>query len=156
VQALWKRWWLPPNLGHGESCEFVYACDSSVHQKCSNHALTNLLFGLYRFVWIIDLLVIHHSSHPEALACPSTLEVLWARKRTLIPFVISNFGFAFESFKECGGALVVVIMQFLPLLQYLWTICFRWAPLVKKILLWSCLIISKNNCQWNTWNAIPS
>jgi hypothetical protein len=26
-------------------------------QKCSNHTLTNLLFGLWRFVWIIDQLI---------------------------------------------------------------------------------------------------
>jgi hypothetical protein len=57
------RWWFPSNLGHGEyacgeSCESVYArgesYDSvyargeSIHQNCSNHALTNLLFGLCR------------------------------------------------------------------------------------------------------------
>jgi hypothetical protein len=35
-----------PNLGHGESCESMYACGSFVHQKCSNYALTNLLFGV--------------------------------------------------------------------------------------------------------------
>jgi len=28
-----------------------------VHQKCSNYALTNLLFGLCRSMWMIDLLV---------------------------------------------------------------------------------------------------
>jgi hypothetical protein len=41
---------LPQSLGHGESFEFVYACGLSVHQKCSNYALTNLLFGLCRFI----------------------------------------------------------------------------------------------------------
>jgi hypothetical protein len=51
---LWEgRWWLPPSLDHGESCEFVVACDSSMHQRCSNYALTNLLFGLCRSVWVI-------------------------------------------------------------------------------------------------------
>jgi hypothetical protein len=35
----------PPNLGHGES---MFARGESVHQKCSNYALTNLLFGLCR------------------------------------------------------------------------------------------------------------
>jgi hypothetical protein len=48
------RWWLPPSLGRGESCELVYARGSSVHQKCSNYALTNLLFGLRMFIWNID------------------------------------------------------------------------------------------------------
>ncbi len=42
------RWWLPPSLGCGESCEFMFACGLAVHQKCSDSALTNLLFGLCR------------------------------------------------------------------------------------------------------------
>jgi len=37
-----------PSLGHGESCEFVFAHGSSLHQKCYNYTLTNLLFDLYR------------------------------------------------------------------------------------------------------------
>jgi hypothetical protein len=40
----------PPSLGRGESCEYVFARDSSMHQKCSNYALTNLLFGLCSLV----------------------------------------------------------------------------------------------------------
>jgi hypothetical protein len=52
--------WLGTNntksLGHGESCEFVFAHGSFVHQKCFNYALTNLLFGLCKFVWVIDCL----------------------------------------------------------------------------------------------------
>jgi len=43
------------NFGYGESCEFVYACGSSMHQKCLNYALTNLLFGLckvYQIMWL--------------------------------------------------------------------------------------------------------
>jgi len=55
-----------------------------VHQKCSNYALTNLLFGLCRSMWIIDLLVILFSPYPEALAHPSTFEVPQTRKCTLI------------------------------------------------------------------------
>jgi len=35
-----------PSLGCGESCESVYARGLSMHQKCYNYALTNLLFGL--------------------------------------------------------------------------------------------------------------
>jgi hypothetical protein len=38
-----------PNPGHGEFCESMYACGLSMHQKCSNYALTNL-FGLCRFI----------------------------------------------------------------------------------------------------------
>ncbi len=47
-----------PSPGHGEFCEIVFAHGSFVHQKCSNYALTNLLFGLCTPMWIIDLLVI--------------------------------------------------------------------------------------------------
>jgi hypothetical protein len=64
------RWWLPLSLGRGESCESMYACDSFVHQKCSNYALTNLLFGLCRSIWIIDPLIIRSNPHFEALAHP--------------------------------------------------------------------------------------
>ncbi len=60
----------PPSLGHGEFCEFVYVCVSFVHQKCYNYALTNLLFGLCRSMWIVDPLVICSSPHPEAPTCP--------------------------------------------------------------------------------------
>jgi len=63
---------------------------SLVHQKCSNYALTNLLFSLCRSMWIIDLLVIRSSAHPRVLACPSTFEMLVGRERTPIryPFVV--------------------------------------------------------------------
>jgi hypothetical protein len=40
----------PQSSGHGESYEFVFAYGSSMHQKCLNYALTNLLFGLCRSV----------------------------------------------------------------------------------------------------------
>jgi len=57
------RWWLPPSPGRGESCESMYAHGLSLHQKCSNHVLTNLLFGL-------DPLVIPPNPHPKAPAHP--------------------------------------------------------------------------------------
>jgi hypothetical protein len=37
-----------PNLGCDESCESTFAHGLSMHQKCSNYALTNLLFSLCR------------------------------------------------------------------------------------------------------------
>jgi hypothetical protein len=54
VLALWPytkitirgRWWLPPSPGCGEFCEFVVTRGLSMHQRCSNYALINLLFGL--------------------------------------------------------------------------------------------------------------
>jgi len=42
-----------PKSGRGESFEsfeFIFAHGSSMHQKCSTYALTNLLFGLCKFV----------------------------------------------------------------------------------------------------------
>jgi hypothetical protein len=39
---------LGPNCG--ESCETMYTHDLSVHQKCFNYALTNLLFGLFKSI----------------------------------------------------------------------------------------------------------
>ncbi len=63
------RWWFPPSPGPGESCESMFACGSSVHQKCSNYALTNLLFGFCRSVWVIELLVPLPSPYPRAPAC---------------------------------------------------------------------------------------
>ncbi len=80
-----ERWWLPPSLGHGESCESVFARGSSVHQKCSNHVVTNL-FGLCNFVWAIDLFVILLSPHLGALAPPSTPKMLRAREHAPTPY----------------------------------------------------------------------
>ncbi len=61
-----------PSLGHDEFCEFVFACGSSMHQKCSTYALTNFLVGLCRSMWIIDLLVTHPNPHLGAPTHPST------------------------------------------------------------------------------------
>jgi len=98
--------WLPPSSSHGESCESMFVHVSSMHQKCSNYALTNLLFGLYKSMWIIDLLVIHPNPHPKALARPSTFKVLQAKEQTptLYPFVVFTFGFVIEFIKKLGGA----------------------------------------------------
>ncbi len=76
------RWWLPSSPSHGESCEFVYAHGSFVHQKCFNYVITNLLFGLCRLIWIIDLLVTRSNPHPGAWTCNSTPKVLRMRECT--------------------------------------------------------------------------
>jgi len=96
----------PPSLRCGESCEFEFARGSFVHQECSNYALTNLLFGLCKFVWIIDLLVARPNPHPRALARLSTTKVLRAKECTLIfyPSIVFTFGLAIEFIKEFGGA----------------------------------------------------
>ncbi len=74
-----------PSLGRGESYEFGFDRGSSLHQKCSNYALTNLLFGLCTFMWTIDPIVTCFSPHPGAPTRPSTFEVLWAREHTPTP-----------------------------------------------------------------------
>jgi len=66
----------------------MFAHGSFVHQKCFNYTFTNLLFGLYRFVWIIDLLVTFLSLYSKVLTHPSTPKVLWAKDRTLHSFVV--------------------------------------------------------------------
>jgi hypothetical protein len=75
-----------PSPGCGEYYGSVFACGLSMHQKYSNYALTNLLFGLCKSVWIIDLLIIGFSSHTRALARRSIVEVLWAKEHTPIPY----------------------------------------------------------------------
>jgi hypothetical protein len=79
-----------PSLGRGESCEYVFAHGFSMHQKCSNSALTNLLFGLCRSVWIIDSLVICPSPHAGAPTHPSTPKMLWAREHAQL-LILSLF-----------------------------------------------------------------
>jgi hypothetical protein len=83
----------------------MFACGSFVHQKCSNYALTNLLFSLYRSLWVVDLLVIFPSPHPEALARPFTPKVLRAKEHAPIsyPSTIFTFKLTVESNKEFGG-----------------------------------------------------
>jgi hypothetical protein len=92
------------------SCESMFARGFFMHQKCSNYALTNLLFVLCKCVWIIDLLIICLSPHPRAPIHPSTPEMLWAKERTPTPypFVVFTFGFRVESIRELRGASTVM------------------------------------------------
>ncbi len=57
-------------MGHSECCEFVFACGLSVHQKCSNYALINLLFSLCKSMWIIDPLITHPNPISELQHAP--------------------------------------------------------------------------------------
>ncbi len=100
------RWWLPPNLGHDESCESMFTCGSSMHQKGSNYALTHLLFGLCRSMWVIELLVNLPGFHLRAPTCPSTVEVLRAKGRapTLSPSIVFTFKFVVSPSKNLGDA----------------------------------------------------
>jgi hypothetical protein len=98
-------WWLPPSPVCGESYEFVFARGSSMHQKCSSYALTNLLFRLCRAMRIIDMLVTRLSPHLGALACPSTSKMLRTKEcvPTPCPSNVFTFGFTIESIQEFRG-----------------------------------------------------
>jgi hypothetical protein len=95
ASPMFEPWWV---LWIHVCLWFVYA------PKCSNYTLTNLLFGLCKFVWIIDLLVTHPSPHPRVPTHPFTSEVLRAREctPTPYPFVVFTFGLIVESIKEFG------------------------------------------------------
>ena len=56
---------LKSHISCSRECRRVWGNEPTHSQVGSNHALTNLLFGLCMFVWIIDLLVTHPSPHPE-------------------------------------------------------------------------------------------
>ncbi len=75
-----------PILGHDEFCEFVFTRGLSIHKKCFNYTLTNLLFDLCRSMWVIDLLVTLLSPHPGVPTRPSTPKVLWTKERAPIPY----------------------------------------------------------------------
>ncbi len=74
--------------------------------KHPNYTLTNLLFGLCRSVWIIELRVNLPSPHLGALKRPFTFEMLWTKEHTpiLSPSIIFTFKLVAESIKELGGA----------------------------------------------------
>jgi hypothetical protein len=100
-----------PNSNCDESCESVFARASFMHQKCSNYALINLLFGLCMSVWLIYPLVTHPSPHLGAPTHPSTLKVLWTKECTPTPYpsVVFTFGLTFEFIKEFGGVSLSTI-----------------------------------------------
>ncbi len=110
-------------------------------KKCSNYALTNLLFGLCKFLWIIDLLVTHPSPHPWTLACPFTPEVLRTKESspTPYPFDVSTFGFTIESFRELGGAFVGLFLDNKPyplLMFFVWLLTYYLSWYLVKIIKW--------------------
>jgi hypothetical protein len=98
------RWWLPSSPGRDEFCESVFVRGSSVHQKCSSYALTNLLFGLCMSVWVIELLVNLSSPYPKTLVHPFTPEVLRAIKcaPTPSPSIVFTFGLVVSPSRGLG------------------------------------------------------
>jgi len=109
----------PPSLSHGESYESVFTRGLSVHQKCSNYASTNLLFGLCKFVWIIDPLVTCCNPHPKVPTRPYTPKMLQAKEcaPTPYPSIVFTFGFVVEFIKELGGESILLLKK---------TICFNY------------------------------
>jgi hypothetical protein len=71
--------------------EYVFARGSFVHQKCSNYALTNLLFSLCKIVWIIDSLIIFPNPYPRAPSHPFTFKMLRAREHIPTPYPFDVF-----------------------------------------------------------------
>jgi hypothetical protein len=86
-----------PSLGHDKSCEFVYVGGSSVHQKCSNYALTNLLFSLCKSIWIIDSLVFCPNPIPKLQHTPLPSKCYkWRNKsQLLLLFSLWDFHWVF-------------------------------------------------------------
>ncbi len=59
------------------------------------------------------------SPHPRILACPSTLEMLWAKERTLppSPFIVITFGLTIESIKELGTTSITQLHIFIEIIH---------------------------------------
>jgi len=91
-----KLWWIL----------WVCAClgGSFMHQKCFNYALTNLFFGLFRFVWIIDSFIICSSFHFGVSAHPSIPKCYELRNipRFLFLLLFSHLGSQLNLLKSLG------------------------------------------------------
>jgi hypothetical protein len=108
-----RKCWLLPNMGRGEFCDSMFAHGLSMHQKWSNYTLTNLLFSLYRSMWIIDPLVTCHNPHPKAPACPSTFKVLRAKDTpTPYPSVVSPLDSQLNVLKNLGCVTIDMSINF--------------------------------------------
>ncbi len=69
--------------------------------KCSNYALINLLFGLCRFVWVIELFVNLPSPISELQHTPLPLKCYEPRSMPLYPWNVANQGARPNSFPFC-------------------------------------------------------
>jgi hypothetical protein len=74
--------------------------------KCSNYTLTNLLFGLCKSTWVIDLLVNLPSPHPKLQHAPLPSKCCEPKStpQLFFPFFAFTFGLAVESIKELRGS----------------------------------------------------
>jgi hypothetical protein len=91
-----KPWWIL----------WVYVCPWFVYApKCSNYALTNLLFGLCRSVWMIELRINLLSPIPKLKHAPLPLKCYKLKSvPQLCLLLLFTFGLVIESIKELGGA----------------------------------------------------
>ncbi len=113
-------------------------------------------WALYFLQVLVQLVPFLSCYAPHSCGCVATPFILVVHSKVWsLWWIPPCYSFLFKTFASLNDG-VVVIMQFLTLLQALLTTCFRWAPLVNLFLLWSCFTVSKNNCQWNMWNVIPS
>ncbi len=85
----------------------MFAHGLSMHQRRSNYALTNLLFGFYRSMWIIDLLVTRPSPHPSTPFYPCSVASQGMCPNSL-SFHCFHLGFTIESIKELGSVSSLV------------------------------------------------
>jgi len=111
ASPIFRPWWVL----------WVYVCLWFIRAlKCSNYALTNLLFGLCRSMWVINLLVILPNPYLEALAHPSTPEVLWTEERTFNSsfFRCFHLGLTFKSIKELESASLLNLMTSFKILMH--------------------------------------
>jgi hypothetical protein len=86
----------------------MFACGSSVHQKCFSYTATNFLFGLCKSMWIIVPIVTCPSPYPEALARPSTPKMLRAQERAPTPYpsIVFTLGLIVEFIQEFRGVSI--------------------------------------------------
>jgi hypothetical protein len=100
------------NLGCGESYESMFGHGEFVHQKCSNNALTNLLFGLSRSMWIVNLFITHPNPHPKALAQLFTPKMLRAEEHAsnFLSFRCFHRRLTFESIKELESVSCFIVV----------------------------------------------
>jgi hypothetical protein len=101
-----RMWWVV----------WVCVCPWFIHAlNCSNYVLTNFLFGLCRYVWIIDLLITHFNPHRETPSRTSTPELLWTKKRAPSPyrFVVFIWGSHLSLSRNLGCVTCNVFPKFL-------------------------------------------
>jgi len=95
-----KLWWVL----------WVCVCSWFVRaSKCFDYALTNLLFGLCRSVWVSELLINLPSPIIElqhTLLPPKCCEL--KSTPNSFPSIVFTFGLAIESIKELGGASLMI------------------------------------------------